>query len=114
MNIFKRKIYLLCLILIGLFISGCVSIESYKDKKYAYALTLYNSPNFADGYVDGSMSAELDTYTKNTSRYINDEIYKKGWDEGYARSKHEMEKQARAREASNALNQSLENIANGL
>jgi hypothetical protein len=65
------------------------------------------SPAYAAGYDHGCSSGQVEggglfgQTQKDASRYASDSEYPKGWDEGYAKCKHDLEVMARDARARN-------------
>ncbi len=81
---FAKIIMLLALSLLGLFLTACTSSPSVHANDYIYKGINFGSDRNADfkqGVQDACRTADGD-YTKDHTKFNNNESYKIGWEDG--------------------------------
>lgn len=86
-GVFKIAL-LVCAALLGFGQAGCAPVDRVTDRN-----TVGQPPAYVDGYRDGCGSGYVATghlyasAAKDVERYISDQVYKIGWDDGFATCK---------------------------
>lgn len=77
----------LTLLLSSSFLTGCVG--TIANAQHANLISSGQPAEYADGYRDGFQAGQraagnpYAAHAKNVDRYLNDQKYKIGWDDGY-------------------------------